>query len=82
MLTEAKQMEEVAVGNQEQKPLIEALETAVKQRIAGDTSWNVNNLLTQLEKQLHMSPEQMAQELQCYRTLTLNIFLLQYPEHH
>ena len=57
-------MEEVAIGNQEQKPLVEALETAVKRRIAGDTNWNVNNLLTHLETQLHMSPEQMAQELQ------------------
>ena len=44
--------------------MIESLKTAVTRRLQGDTSWNVQDLLAQLQAEVHISPDQMAQELQ------------------
>uniref|UniRef100_A0A7S0WJG9 Uncharacterized protein n=1 Tax=Pyramimonas obovata TaxID=1411642 RepID=A0A7S0WJG9_9CHLO len=45
-------------------PMMESLKTAVTRRLQGDTSWNVQDLLAQLQAEVHISPDQMAQELQ------------------
>eukprot|EP00959_Pyramimonas_sp_CCMP1952_P261315 5463281-Pyramimonas_sp.AAC.1 len=46
------------------RPMMESLKTAVNRRLQGDTRWNAQDLLAQLQAEVHIKPEQMAQELQ------------------